>query len=498
MLTASVILEVGCGVGNTIFPLLQINRTSYVYACDFAPTAINIVHQHPLYKSSNRVTAFVADLINDDMINNVPNGIVDACTMIFVLSAISPEAMPAAVANVKQTLRRYRCSSGNVSDNSSGGGQILFRDYAVGDLAQERLQREYKQQRIGEGFYMRGDGTRAYYFTESFVLELFEQQGFRCDSLVVKDIVKMNRSTGVAMRRKFLHGVFTLAEGYDDDGGGISGGDSGENGIEKPSWTPFKGSFEDRLKQSSTIVWEYREGEVNIGEEKDCRKAVDIGDTVSTHLEKYISQYNSYNSASKVLAKIILRCPDLFHDINVVQVRCGGSNCGFPGLPLFATARWCRRALAVDKRRDAIEIFRKYALRNGWQFSYEKLRVAIEPPASVEESMNNGAGENWAAAAFQGPIHGVLACIESQDSLMIVQEVLFSASRVLMKGQEGFLLLAGPREILSFEDGKGEEMGVMAAQIGFKCEACEYLTELLKAIEGINLGENSVMLYRSI
>ncbi|KAL4548531.1 hypothetical protein Ndes2526B_g01096 [Nannochloris sp. 'desiccata'] len=195
LLTASSILEVGCGA-----------------------TAINIVHQHPLYKSSNRVTAFVADLIKDDMLNNVPRAIVDACTMIFVLSAISPEAMPAAVANVKQTLRRCRNRGiGTGSGNPRGGGQILFRDYAAGDLAQERLQLEYKQQRIGEGFYMRGDGTRAYYFTENFVLELFKQQGFHCDSLEVKDMVKVNRSTGVTMGRKFLHGVFTLPEQEEEE-----------------------------------------------------------------------------------------------------------------------------------------------------------------------------------------------------------------------------------------------------------------------------------------
>jgi methyltransferase-like protein 6 len=501
LLTASSILEVGCGVGNTVFPLLEINPTAHVYACDFAPTAINIVHQHPLYKSSNRVTAFVADLINDDMLINVPRGTVDACTMIFVLSAISPEAMPAAVANVKRTLRRSRnCSSGSGSNNSRGGGRILFRDYAAGDLAQERLQREYKQQRLGEGFYMRGDGTRAYYFTETFVLELFEQQGFRCDSLVVKDMVKVNRSTGVTMGRKFLHGVFTLAEEEEEDNDyeELSGGDNGGKGVEKPCWTPFRKSNKNILEESSTVVLEYIEGEVKIEKEKDTIDFVELGDRMPTHSENYSSQYNSC-CASKVLAKVILRCPEFFHDINVVQVRCGGSNYGFAGLPLFAALRWCRRALAVDQRRDAIEIFRKYAIKNGWQFSYEKLRVAIEPSSSIEEeSISNDVGKNWAAAAFQGPIHGVLACIESQDSLAVVQEVLSSASKVLPKGQGGFLLLVGPREILSLENGKGEEVGVMAAQVGFKCEACKLPTELLKASQGIYLAQNSVMLYRSI
>lgn len=47
--------------------------------------------------------------------------------MVFVLSAISPEKMHAALANVARVLK-------------PGSGRLLFRDYAQGDLAQERHQ----------------------------------------------------------------------------------------------------------------------------------------------------------------------------------------------------------------------------------------------------------------------------------------------------------------------------------------------------------------------
>lgn len=40
-----------------------------------------------------------------------------------MLSALAPEAMPGALANVAATLKR-------------GSGRVLFRDYAHGDLAQ--------------------------------------------------------------------------------------------------------------------------------------------------------------------------------------------------------------------------------------------------------------------------------------------------------------------------------------------------------------------------
>ncbi|WMV42296.1 hypothetical protein MTR67_035681 [Solanum verrucosum] len=38
-----VILEVGCGAGNTIFPLLATIPNIFVYACDFSPRAVNLV-----------------------------------------------------------------------------------------------------------------------------------------------------------------------------------------------------------------------------------------------------------------------------------------------------------------------------------------------------------------------------------------------------------------------------------------------------------------------
>ena len=54
--------QVGCGVGNTTFPLLEVNPSAQVYACDYAPTAIRLVKENPAYAASGRVHAFVADI----------------------------------------------------------------------------------------------------------------------------------------------------------------------------------------------------------------------------------------------------------------------------------------------------------------------------------------------------------------------------------------------------------------------------------------------------
>ena len=87
-------LQVGCGAGNTLFPLLDANPDAFAYACDFSPSAVRLVRAHAAY-SHGRAHAFVADITQPGALaGNVPNGAADVCTLVFVLSAISPEKMP--------------------------------------------------------------------------------------------------------------------------------------------------------------------------------------------------------------------------------------------------------------------------------------------------------------------------------------------------------------------------------------------------------------------
>ncbi|XP_048685635.2 tRNA N(3)-cytidine methyltransferase METTL2A isoform X1 [Caretta caretta] len=86
------ILEVGCGAGNTVFPILQTNNDPglFVYCCDFSNTAVDLVQTNSEYDSS-RCFAFVHDLCKDQSPYPMPEKSLDIIILIFVLSAILPE-----------------------------------------------------------------------------------------------------------------------------------------------------------------------------------------------------------------------------------------------------------------------------------------------------------------------------------------------------------------------------------------------------------------------
>ncbi|GLT25602.1 hypothetical protein SLA2020_007230 [Shorea laevis] len=191
-----VLLEVGCGAGNTIFPLIATYPNVFVHACDFSPRAVDLVKTHKDF-TETRVSVFVCDLTMDDLSKQVPPTSVDIVTMIFVLSAVSPEKMPLVLQNIKKVLKPNGC--------------VLFRDYAVGDLAQERF--TGKDQKISENFYVRGDGTRAYYFSNDFLTNLFEENGFETEELSLCCKQVENRSRDLVMNRRWVQAVFRSSDG---------------------------------------------------------------------------------------------------------------------------------------------------------------------------------------------------------------------------------------------------------------------------------------------
>uniref|UniRef100_A0A1D1Y5A5 Methyltransferase-like protein 6 n=2 Tax=Anthurium amnicola TaxID=1678845 RepID=A0A1D1Y5A5_9ARAE len=189
-----VVLEVGCGAGNTIFPLTSTYPDVFVHACDFSPRAVDLVKANKDFRD-DRVNAFICDLTVDDLREKILPSSVDIVTMVFMLSAVAPEKMPLVVQNIGRILKP--------------NGHVLLRDYAIGDLAQERL--TCKEQQISENFYVRGDGTRAFYFSNDFLTSLFTNNGFHTVEIGVYKKQMENRSLELVMNRRWVQAVFMLA-----------------------------------------------------------------------------------------------------------------------------------------------------------------------------------------------------------------------------------------------------------------------------------------------
>ena len=138
------LLEVGCGVGNFVFPLLEKNPATFsIYACDFSPRAIDLVKSHKLFNETY-IKAFVADITDENALQQIPEASIDIVTLIFVLSAIHPKHFDTVLGNLFTVLKPQAV--------------VLFRDYGLYDMTQLRFKPGHK---IVENLYMRQDGTRS-------------------------------------------------------------------------------------------------------------------------------------------------------------------------------------------------------------------------------------------------------------------------------------------------------------------------------------------------
>jgi tRNAThr (cytosine32-N3)-methyltransferase len=158
------IMEVGCGAGNTIFPIWRDRKNDptleHIFACDYSAKAVELVRTFRDF-NAKRMTAFVHDLAADEFFESVEAGSIDAITAIFVLSALHPDRLRVAFKKLFKALRP--------------GGLLLFRDYGRFDLTQLRLKAD---RMIDDDFYFRGDGTTVHFFTLEKLRVLAAEAGF--------------------------------------------------------------------------------------------------------------------------------------------------------------------------------------------------------------------------------------------------------------------------------------------------------------------------------
>lgn len=200
------LLEIGAGAGNTAFPILASNKNPQlkIHACDFSKKAVEVMRAHEAYVSE-QMQADVWDVAGDDLPPGLAEGSVDVALMVFIFSALSPRQWKRAVENVYRVLKP--------------GGEVCFRDYGRGDLAQVRFK---KGRYLEENFYIRGDGTRVYFFEIEELAsiwkgELGEADGgevgvdtprFEIEALDADRRMLVNRAKKLKMYRCWLQGRF--------------------------------------------------------------------------------------------------------------------------------------------------------------------------------------------------------------------------------------------------------------------------------------------------
>ncbi|KAH8846724.1 hypothetical protein MCOR07_000242 [Pyricularia oryzae] len=203
-----VLLEIGAGAGNTAFPILAQNKNPNlkIYACDFSKKAVEVMRSHESY-GTDQMQADVWDVSGDELPPGLTEGSVDVALMVFIFSALSPAQWAKAVANVHRLLKP--------------GGVVCFRDYGRGDLAQVRFR---KGRYLEENFYIRGDGTRVYFFETDELSTIWKTGGpppaadaadqpskpdlFEIEALGADRRLLVNRARKLKMYRCWLQGRF--------------------------------------------------------------------------------------------------------------------------------------------------------------------------------------------------------------------------------------------------------------------------------------------------
>ncbi|XP_044756010.1 tRNA N(3)-methylcytidine methyltransferase METTL6 [Coccinella septempunctata] len=181
-----VVFEVGCGVGNFIFPLVEEKFPFFIYACDLSPRAVEFVRQNKLYSVDN-MKVFQCDITSEGVYEEISKNSVDIVTLIFVLSAIHPDKFLQTLQNIFELLKP--------------GGVLLFRDYGLYDMAQIRFKAGHK---IADNFYMRQDGTRSFYFSTEYMEDLFKRAGFQIMSNCYIHRRTVNKKENIDVPRIFI------------------------------------------------------------------------------------------------------------------------------------------------------------------------------------------------------------------------------------------------------------------------------------------------------
>jgi methyltransferase-like protein 6 len=184
------LVEIGCGHGSTMFPLLHTYLDISYLATDISSNALELLQRDSRYNPTRAQLL----LWDPTLAPIIPSSVVlpklFGCLIIFTLSAVSPDHHKDFMLNVKSSLAR--------------DSVILFRDYGLYDMTMFR----HGNQVYGTKCYRRKDGTLSFYFDLNYVKTLVEACGLEIIELNYATVCLKNRRTGKDLHRVFVHGVF--------------------------------------------------------------------------------------------------------------------------------------------------------------------------------------------------------------------------------------------------------------------------------------------------
>lgn len=184
------LVELGCGVGNALWPLLKLPQWTKVYGLDVSSVAVELLQKDTRYlHAQDRLEAQVFNLSEPGQTFPLP-GAADVTLLWFCLSAVTNRSVAAEY--VIQSLKP--------------GGILLLRDYGRYDHAQLQLGKQRHRLLDGNAFYRKHDQTCCYYFTLEDLSELFAP----LQTLELHYITRVyrNRATGESRRRVWVQARF--------------------------------------------------------------------------------------------------------------------------------------------------------------------------------------------------------------------------------------------------------------------------------------------------
>ena len=193
------LVEIGCGVGNALLPLLEDENKSlhsmwHVYGLDLSSVAIDLLKNEERFRSAaseGRAHCFVANIV--ERVPDVCCSVADVSSLLFCLSAIDPDKQQQAVRNVASSVRP--------------GGSIVLRDYGRFDESQLKLGCQ-RGKLLKDNFYVKHDATKCYFFTTQELRDLFENAGLEVIELQYVRRIYWNRGTNSSRRRVWVQGRF--------------------------------------------------------------------------------------------------------------------------------------------------------------------------------------------------------------------------------------------------------------------------------------------------